>query len=194
MLFATSAEPPSERAALARSSRDAVFRSLYDAHFTFVWRCLRRLGVPESSCDDALQDVFVAVHSGLSSFRAGSSARTWIYGIALHVALKHRRRFARKEGEGNADSLTENSEAMEDQQPDPHEVAERAEAMRVVMDLVSNMDESRREIFLLAEIEQLTAPEIASIASIPLNTVYSRLRLARQDFDAAVARYQRRGR
>ena len=84
------------------------------------------------------------------------------------------------------------TESFEDIAPSPLEAATRTEAMKLLMDFLAKIDEAKREVFLLTEIEQLTAPEIAAHLSVPLNTVYSRLRAARHEFEEAVARAQRR--
>src|SRR5262245_60871423 len=74
----------------ARAMED--FKALYDAHLDFVWRSVRRLGVPASAMDDALQDVFVIVHRKVHEFQGRSSIKTWIFGIVVHVARAYRRR------------------------------------------------------------------------------------------------------
>ena len=69
-----------------------------------------------------------------------------------------------------------------DAAPGPHEIATQAEAVRLVDQLLEALDDEKREVFVLAELEQMTAPEIAAALAIPVNTVYSRLRMAREEF------------
>src|SRR5262245_15446282 len=68
------------------------FEELYEEHFDFVWRSVRRLGVPGASMDDAVQDVFLVVHNKRDEFEGRSTVKTWIFGIVVHVARAHRRR------------------------------------------------------------------------------------------------------
>lgn len=168
----------------AMSPAEVSLDAIYQAHVDYVWRALRRLGVPSASLDDAVQDVFVAIHRRLGDFEGRSSLRSWVFGFALRVARDHRRRDARK---GGLLPLSDQLPAPPESGPLVH--AERAEAARILQALLDTMDDERREVFVLMEIEQLTAPEVAEILSTKLNTVYSRLRVARQDFERALARH-----
>jgi RNA polymerase sigma-70 factor (ECF subfamily) len=161
--------------------------AIYEEHFDFVWRSLRRLGIPDAQLDDAVQDVFVVVHRRLGEFEGRSTMKTWLFGIALRVASVHRRTAARRPTE----PLVEDPP---DQTANPlaDTLTEAAEAARLVRELLECLDEDRRAVFVLAELEEMTAPEISAALGVNLNTVYSRLRLARRDFDAALARYRAR--
>jgi RNA polymerase sigma-70 factor (ECF subfamily) len=163
------------------------FTEVYDRHFAFVWRSLRRLGVPERALDDAAQDVFIVVHRKLASFEGRSTLRSWLFGIARRVAHDHRRRIGRKE------RTEELPETVADRGATPAGDAERAEAVRTLHEILGELDDDKREVFVLAELEQMTAPEIADAIGANLNTIYSRLRAARQGFEAAVARRLARG-
>lgn len=153
----------------------------------FVWRVLRRLGVPDRSVDDAVQDVFVVVHRRLADFQGRSSLRTWLYGIARRVARDQRRRDQRR---GEAVELPAEVAGAA---PDPRQAAEDAEALRALRGLLAALPDEQREVFVLAELEQMTAPEIAEATGAKLNTVYSRLRLARAAFNRGVAALGRGG-
>lgn len=160
------------------------FREIYDGHFDFVYRCARRMGVHERSLDDAVQDVFLVVHRRLKDFEGRSSVKTWIYGITRRVAKDYRRRSERKE-RGMVPA-----EGLESPSKGPLESAQRNEAVAILRTILDSFDDSKREVFVLAEMEQMTAPEIASALSVNLNTIYSRLRVARDDFEKAVSRYK----
>ena len=162
-----------------QTARALDFDQLYDDHVDFVWRSLRCLGVREQSLDDAVQDVFVVVHRRLADFEARSAVRTWLFGIVLRVAGDHRRRERRKGGLSPIDF------EIEDRAPGPLEEAVRAEALRTLARVLGALDEDKRAVLVLAEIEQQSAPEIAAALGIKLNTVYSRLRAARRAFEAA---------
>jgi RNA polymerase sigma-70 factor (ECF subfamily) len=156
------------------------FTALYDEHFAFVWRNLRRLGVPAASLDDAAQDVFLVVHRRLGDV-PGEGARAWLFGVVRRVAADHRRTAARR-GAEPLDTVPEPVAA-----PEPG--LERAEAARVVHEILARLDDEKREVFVLAELEQMAAPEIAAAIGVPLNTVYSRLRAARAAFEKHAARH-----
>lgn len=162
------------------------FTDVYEDHFSFVWRTVRRLGVAERSCDDAVQDVFLVVHRRLTHFEGRSSLASWIFGIARRVAKDHRRRSQRKD---RGQAFPE--EGLPDgNSPSPLDSAARTQARQLLYQMLESLDDDKREVFVLAELEQMSAPEIAAAISVNLNTVYSRLRAARRAFDAAVARHQ----
>lgn len=172
-------------ALLASSEAAALpqFREIYDEHFGFVYRTARRLGVHERSLDDAAQDVFLVVHRRLGDFEGRSGIKTWLYGIARRVAKDYRRRVDRKErGMVPAEGLAADLRS-------PDEDAARREAARVLESILSTLDPAKREVFVLAEIEEMTAPEISDALSVNLNTIYSRLRNARTEFEKAVSRH-----
>lgn len=162
------------------------FDAIYREHFAFVWRSLRRLGVAPAQLDDAAQDVFLVVHRRLGDFEGRSTVKTWLFGIALRVAKDHRRRTRR-----DAPADTE-PDALRSGGASPYDHLERSEAARMLDRLLLSIDEDRRPVFILTELEGVAAPEISAALGIPLNTVYSRLRLAREEFEKAVARHARR--
>ena len=160
------------------------FESVYDTFFPFVWRTVQRLGVPLSQADDVVQEVFIIVHRRLAQFEGRSTLKTWLYGITLRIARTHRIQSRREPVAVDTDDLR----APDATRPD--ERAENAEAARLVNAVLDGLDYDQREVFVLAELEQLTAPEIAEALGAKLNTVYSRLRLARRAFAEAAARYR----
>jgi RNA polymerase sigma-70 factor (ECF subfamily) len=163
------------------------FDAAYQASFDLAWRTLRRMGVPQSQIDDASQDVFVIVHRRLGDFEGRSTLKTWVAGIAIRVASDYRRKKRRRGMEMEID------ESIIDPRPGPLEQASRAEARAIVDQILDELDVKQREVFVLMELEGLSAPEVADVLSVNLNTVYSRLRLGRRAFDAAVARRVSKG-
>jgi RNA polymerase sigma-70 factor, ECF subfamily len=155
---------------------------LYSEHFDFVWRSLRRLGIGSGHLDDAVQDVFIVSLRRRRDFRGHSSDRTWLFGIATNVAHEYRRKARR------AAHTTPVTDEYTAGGPSPLEQASSTQALRLVDNLLALLDEPKRHVFILAELEQMSAPEIASALGIKLNTVYSRLRAARQDFFALLGR------
>lgn len=165
------------------SDYDQQVIALYDQHFDFVWRSLRRLGVQACDLDDALQDVFVVVHRKLAAFEARSALRTWIFGIAVRVAKAYRRRVAR-----HRSHVSEEDSVLVCSSGTPEEAHARMQAAQSVQELLEGLDDDKRAVFVLAELEHVSAPDIAEALGIPMNTVYSRLRLARAEFETGLAR------
>jgi RNA polymerase sigma-70 factor (ECF subfamily) len=157
------------------------FDEIYDRYFPFVWRCLRAFGVGPGALDDAAQDVFLVVHRQLGAFRGESSAKTWLYGIARHVASNHQRRDQRKQA-----PLEPLVSEPAHPDPGPLERAEDAEAAAFVATFVAGLDDKKRDLFILAVLEEMTIPEVAAALGIPLNTAYTRLRTVRGDFERAL--------
>jgi RNA polymerase sigma-70 factor (ECF subfamily) len=161
------------------SRRD--FDAIYQAHFDFVWRSLLRLGVAPALAEDAAQDAFVVVHRRLSALRPDASVKAWLFGIALRVARDYRRTKRRK-GTYPLDDADREPSA----ESGPFERTAKAQAVRVLERFLAELDEAKRSVFLLSELEEMTAPEIAEALEVNLNTVYSRLRAARERFVAFV--------
>jgi RNA polymerase sigma-70 factor (ECF subfamily) len=153
----------------------AEFGALYAAHFRTVWTTLARLGVHSGSLDDAAQEVFVTAWKRRADFEGRSAARTWLLGIAIRVASDVRR----KQRPTEEVSLT-----LETGAPGPErEVAAREETRRVEA-LLAKLSPERREVLVLVDVEGYSAPEVAEATQTNLNTVYTRLRAARLDFEA----------
>lgn len=160
----------------------AQIAALYLEHFKFVWRSLRRLGVRESSVDDAVQDVFLVAHRKLGEFEGRSSHRVWLFAIALRVAREHYRR----EGRLALDEAAVVAAAAFDDNS-----VELRQRVQLLDTLLHALSAPQREVFVMAEVEGFSAPEIAEALGVKLNTVYSRLRLGRRQFESALARHQR---
>ncbi len=162
-----------------------AFEELYAKNVHFVWRTVRLLGVPESLIEDAVQDVFIVVHRRLADFQPSTSARAWLYQIARRVARDYRRRIRRK---GGLDPLPE---TLPDDHPDAADQYEQREAVKLLGEVLAELDERAREVLIFTELEEMRAPELAELLGEPLNTIYSRLRRARLAFNQALER--RRG-
>ena len=174
--------PADERSAAAPA---ADLATVYEAHFRYVWRCLRSLGVDDAVLDDAMQDVFVVVQRKLADFDGGAELRTWLYAIALHIARKYRERRRREPASLETTRPSQPELALAESGERTALSNERLALARAVLETLSD---DQREVFVLARVEQMSAPEIASVVGVPLNTVYSRLRAARLAFEAEVAR------
>lgn len=166
--------PPTKPPPTAAADVERLFRE----HGPFVWRSLRRLGLNESDADDLCQEVFVIVFRKLQDFEQKSSMRTWLYGIAVRVALAHRRR-ARTQRELPTATLPE---MVATDGPDDR-LAER-EARKWLDLALDTLDEKKRAVFVLYEIEQLSMNEVAQVLECPLQTAYSRLHAAREQVES----------
>jgi RNA polymerase sigma-70 factor (ECF subfamily) len=159
---------------------------IYEEHFDFVWRSARRMGVLESAVDDVVQEVFIVAHRRLADFEGRSTVKTWLFAILLRVVSDYRRTRRRKGG------LAPLPETLPSEDRNPAGHAEHQERLRLLHSLLDSLDDDKRAVFVLAELEQMSAPEIAEALGVNLNTVYSRLRAARRDFEKALDRHRAR--
>lgn len=160
------------------------FEAVYSAHVRFVWRTVRAFGVAEAQLEDAVQDVFVVVHRRLGEFAGRARIETWLFAIARRVAGAYRRTAMRK---------TDRQQALDEalalaSTDDTFAALSRAQAAAAVAAVLEQLDEDKRIVFALVELEQMSVPDVAAVLGINLNTAYSRLRLARRAFEAVVAR------
>jgi RNA polymerase sigma-70 factor, ECF subfamily len=156
------------------------FEAIYTEHIAFVWRCLRALGVAPAVLDDAAQEVFLIVHRRYSEFRGLSSLRSWIYGIVRNVAANHRRSQRRRAPHEQLSPDLQCAEAS------PLDRVQVGEAAAFIQQFLAGVSEGKREVFVLAAIEQLSMPEVAQALDLPLNTAYTRLRDVRQELRRAL--------
>ncbi len=191
-MLARAADELDARPPVAGLEQPPSFAQVYEQYFSFVWRSARRLGAPDAVVDDVVQEIFVVVHRRLRAFERRSSMKTWLFGIVLNVVRAHRRTLRAKHPHMLSADRVVDLESLADRASGPQEVAMRAEATRLVDRFLEDLDDDKRAVFVLAELEQMSAPEIADALDTPLNTVYSRLRLAREEFAAAAARYRAR--
>ena len=152
------------------------FQRLYEEHLDFVWRTLRRLGVPPTDLPDVAQEVFLVVHRRLPDFEPRARVTTWLFPICMHAARDRRRRaHVRRE-------VPREQYDLEDPAPMPGNDLERQDDLSLFEAALSDMNLDQRAVFVLFELEELRGEDIAATLAIPLGTVYSRLRLARQAF------------
>ena len=158
--------------------------ALVREHAGFVQRVLRHLGVAEQQLDDASQEVFLVVCRQLGAFEGRSSLRTWIYGICRNVAHAARRKRSAREVL---------SPIADEQQVPPQQDAELwvKQAHVQLLEALAALDESKRMVFVLYELEELSMEEIAVAVGAPLTTCHGRLKAARAKVQAAVRRSMR---
>jgi RNA polymerase sigma-70 factor (ECF subfamily) len=162
------------------------------AHFDFVWRSLRRLGLSPADADDGVQEVFVVASRKLPAILPESEKR-FLFATALRVASTRRRGLKRRReeprpwlGEEGPESSREASE------PGPERLTELARARRDLNEILDAMKLEQRVVFVLYELEEMTVPEIAGLLDLAIGTVSSRLRVAREEFDLALRRMRAR--
>lgn len=156
--------------------------ALFREHGPYVYRVLRRLGVGESDVPDACQEVFVVVHRRAEEFEGRSSVRTWLYGIAARVASEQRRRVRRRRElvtDVPPELLAENA---------PDEATLMRQARDLLDGILDTLDDDKRAVFVLYEIEELSMAEVATALECPLQTAYSRLHAARGLVEAGIRR------
>ncbi|MEO8798251.1 MAG: sigma-70 family RNA polymerase sigma factor [Polyangiaceae bacterium] len=188
-MFAANVAPLPSEEAPARAAAERTFDDVYDANVDFMWRSARRLGVGDHAVDDVVQQVFMVVHRRLAEFEGRSSVKTWLFSILLRVVQDERRSVRRKSPHwktGPADP-----DLLEDEANDPEVLAEKAEASRTIDLLLESLDGEKRIVFVMAELEQMSANEISEATGLDPKAVYSRLRAARTEFERAAVKWRK---
>ncbi len=180
--------PPNqvEHARVVAIEEVPTFEAIYQQHFDFVWASARRLGVSASSMDDVVQEIFLVIHAKVETLRQPSSLRSWIYGVVRRTVSDHHR--SQRSRHAGGEALAVEAGVRHRAPPTPHDLTEQSDEIKVLFALLEKIDFPKREVFMLAELEEMTVPEIAEALEIPLNTAYSRLRAARIAFGEELAR------
>ena len=160
-----------------------VFRTLFDAEFRYVWNTLRYLGVRPADVQDIGQEVFLTVHRKLGEGEVPRSTRSWLFTLCYHAASNYRQ-LARHRRERPDDEAPDAPDSGKDAEA---HLASHQESARVAA-ILDALELDRRTVLISHDMDGLPMPEIALALGIPLNTAYSRLRLARRDFIAAARR------
>ncbi len=164
-----------------------TFREVFESHAPYVWRCLRRLGVPHGDVEDICQEVFVVVYRKLDQLEGQALARSWLYGICLRKVWDFRRLARHRREYLGGDDLPE--QAVDAPQID---LIDRQSARELLDAVLAGIDPRQRDVFVLYEIEQLSMAEVAKAIGCPLQTAYSRLHAARRALTSAAARMRAR--
>lgn len=155
-------------------SRAPTLAQVFDEHAPLVWRTLRHYGVREEDLEDATQEAFLVVQRKLAGFRGDSSMRTWLHAICRRVAADWRKAAHRRR------------EVLTEAPPDAPEAASQEHLVEggrnreLLRRLLSALDEDKRQVFVLFEIEELPMAEVAAAVGCPVQTAYYRLYAARR--------------
>ncbi len=172
----TAVEAPTAQGGTAPALPPVAFADVYSAHSVFVWRTLRRLGVPPTDIDDASQETFVVIHRRLPEFQHRSSVKTWVFGICMRVASDWRKRAHLKR-----ETAFDQAPIQRTQSGDlPTAAIARRQARQKLDRALDTLDEDKRAVFVLFELEQLPMQEVAETVGCPVQTAYARLYAARK--------------
>ncbi len=186
-IASSQAEVMNAPASASRVSSAVDFDGLFDAELDYVWNVLRRLGIREADLDDGVNEVFLRVHRQLPQYDRSRPIRPWLFAFAARVAAEHRR-LSR-----NRLEIPGLPPEVRDPAPSAQEQLEQSEQRALVLAALDALDQGKREVFVAIEIEGHSAPEVADAIGVPVNTVYSRLRLGRREFATALRRLCKTG-
>jgi RNA polymerase sigma-70 factor, ECF subfamily len=177
---------PSSQVPAVSTSTSALFSRLFDEEYDFIYHSLRRLGVPSRDLEDTAHDTFVKVYENLERYDPSRPPRPWLFAFAFRLASDYRRLARHRVAPGVApEDLAERAASAEER------VADR-EAGRIAEAVLLTIPIDLRAVFILYEIDEMPMKTIATTLEIPVNTAYSRLRLARAAFAEAIARMKSR--
>jgi RNA polymerase sigma-70 factor, ECF subfamily len=164
-------------------TRTVTLDELYRDELEFVWRTVRYLGISDAEAEDVVHEIFIVVGRRLVDFDGAHSMRSWLAGIARRVVLhQHRSRFRAERKHAALSAPADDDGELLDA------ALMRREAATMLEEFLAGLDDDKRSVFVLAELEGMSAPEIAHAVEANVNTVYSRLRIAREAFEKHVAR------
>ena len=186
-IFVRSLAGTLEVAPAATASAALDFSEIFRTYSPYAWRAVRRLGVAEADAGDACQEVFMVLHRKLAEIDGVRSVRGYVYGVCVRVASDYRRS-ARVRREQVSDRVPECTVvAHQDRDVATRQAREHLEAV------LASMDDAKRAVFVLYELEELSMAEIAEAVGCPLQTAYSRLHAARNEVRAAFTRHDQAG-
>jgi RNA polymerase sigma-70 factor (ECF subfamily) len=177
------AESRREPAVGTESSAESLnFDDVYQAHFGFVWRVVRRQGIAPEHVDDVCQEVFIIVHRKLPDFEQRAKVRTWLYQIVTNVVRNQRRSIQRKSVHARSRGDVLEPDELNDGAPSPEAHLGRRQAAEVAREILMGMNEKHRMVFVLAELEGMSLRDVAEATGESIHTMRSRLRAARSEF------------
>lgn len=158
---------------------------VFQQELPYVARVLRYFGVPDADLADVCQEVFLVVHRKLAEFERRSTIRTWLFRISQRTAADYRKRaHVRRE--------VPVAEPQQGRSEDGEESARRVDLRRQLVALLQLLDDDKRAVFVLFEVEGLDMKAVAEVLDCPLQTAYSRLHAARRVLKEALERSELR--
>jgi RNA polymerase sigma-70 factor, ECF subfamily len=158
--------------------------ALFREHGRYVFRLLRRLGVPDADVDDVFQEVFVIVHRKLPELDPRTPLRAWVYGICVRRAANYRKRNRTRREVPTEETI----ERADTEQTTPSEAVDARKARQILDAILRGLPDQKREVFVLYVIEELPMQEVADALGCPLHTAYSRLYAARKLVEDGIRR------
>jgi RNA polymerase sigma-70 factor (ECF subfamily) len=163
----------------------ARVRTVVERHYDFVWRTLQYLGLSEANAEDGAQQVMCVLARRIGEIEPGAET-SFLFSTAVRVASEWRRSARRRPPASDILEL----DGLVDGTPAADEILERRQARELLRKVLDALPDDLRVVFVLFELEEMTVPAIAELVGIPVGTVASRLRRARSEFQAAVARFR----
>lgn len=164
----------------------ASFEQVYRREHDFVRAVVRRLGQPWEDVDDAVQEVFVVLHRRIGELDTGKALHGWLRSVAVRVCSNHRRKRRRRHSHDGSEEPLDPDALCDVDHPGPDEARAQSEVREALRRVLGRLDHKKREVFLLTELEERTAREVATLTRTSPNTVASRLRAARRNLVHAV--------
>jgi RNA polymerase sigma-70 factor (ECF subfamily) len=177
---------PSVAPVSPESPESLEFTAIFQRECSYVFHTLRRLGVRERDLEDVAHEVFLTIHRKLGEYDRSRPLRPWIFAFAYRFAADYRKR-----AQHRREVVSEEIEPVDAGDP-IEERLDAARARKLVVEALEAVDLDKRAVFVMHEIDGVGIPEVARTLGIPLNTAYSRLRLAREAFAQTVKRVRAR--
>lgn len=163
-----------------QAAPDELCLAAFQEQLDYVWRTLRRFGTPPSEVEDLAQEVFLALRRAWPEYDPERPLRPYLFGIAFRIASAHQRKRKRE--------IVSSAIEMGDSGPGPEDNLQAKEARVVVLAALERIPLPRRAVLVMHDLDGVPVHEVASTLSIPRFTVYSRLRKARKELEAALRR------
>jgi RNA polymerase sigma-70 factor, ECF subfamily len=168
---------------VARAAVDDACLGAFQRELDYVHRTFRRLGTAPSEVEDLVQDLFLVLRRSWSAYDQERPLRPYLFGIAFRISLAHQRKRKREVAFGIV--------KVTDTGPGPDDVLASKQSRALLLEALEQVPLLRRAVLVMHEIDEVPVAQVASALSIPLFTVYSRLRKGRRELEAAVRRFRR---
>jgi RNA polymerase sigma-70 factor (ECF subfamily) len=155
----------------------------FQQELAYVYRSFRRLGTAPSEVEDLAQDLFLALRRSWSEYDPNRPLRPYLFGFAFRIAAAHQRKRRREVAFGIVE--------VDDTGPGPEETLQSKQARALVLTALNRIPLPRRAVLVMHELDDVPISEVSAVLSIPLFTVYSRLRKARRELQVGMRRLLR---